>query len=197
MVDRGGLENRCGFAPTVGSNPTLSATYPIDSAAFSLFGEFFSLIPWVSLFGFRRRPVIHSRSPRFAAPVSAGLMGRLGLTGSKNRELSGKAGLWGRFRHFCAVESIALPVGYIRIPCSTITGKENRPNRERNSLDQGKNWRKQGGVFQEKSWSCSAQSSAMSVAIRLATLSWGGCLPSRIAVCRVGDRKARGRRRRI
>ncbi len=25
MVDRGGLENRCGFAPTVGSNPTLSA----------------------------------------------------------------------------------------------------------------------------------------------------------------------------
>ena len=27
MVDRGGLENRCGFAPTVGSNPTLSATY--------------------------------------------------------------------------------------------------------------------------------------------------------------------------
>jgi hypothetical protein len=25
VVDRGGLENRCGFAPTVGSNPTLSA----------------------------------------------------------------------------------------------------------------------------------------------------------------------------
>ena len=31
MVDRGGLENRCGFAPTVGSNPTLSATCPGES----------------------------------------------------------------------------------------------------------------------------------------------------------------------
>jgi hypothetical protein len=31
VVDRGGLENRCGFAPTVGSNPTLSATCPRES----------------------------------------------------------------------------------------------------------------------------------------------------------------------
>ena len=29
VVDRGGLENRCAFAGTVGSNPTLSAIFSI------------------------------------------------------------------------------------------------------------------------------------------------------------------------
>ena len=29
MDERGGLENRCGLRPTVGSNPTLSAGYKI------------------------------------------------------------------------------------------------------------------------------------------------------------------------
>ena len=31
-VERGGLENRCGFAPTVGSNPTLSASLRFSEA---------------------------------------------------------------------------------------------------------------------------------------------------------------------
>ena len=31
MVDWGGLENRCAFAGTVGSNPTLSASYPYNT----------------------------------------------------------------------------------------------------------------------------------------------------------------------
>jgi hypothetical protein len=34
VVDRGGLENRCGFAPTVGSNPTLSAITSIKSMGY-------------------------------------------------------------------------------------------------------------------------------------------------------------------
>ncbi len=34
--DWGGLENRCGFRPTVGSNPTLSAGYKIPRGSFRL-----------------------------------------------------------------------------------------------------------------------------------------------------------------
>jgi hypothetical protein len=34
VVEWGGLENRCAFAGTVGSNPTLSANYPFISASF-------------------------------------------------------------------------------------------------------------------------------------------------------------------
>ena len=33
VVDRGGLENRCACKRTVGSNPTLSAIFPIAAAA--------------------------------------------------------------------------------------------------------------------------------------------------------------------
>jgi hypothetical protein len=37
VVDRGGLENRCARKRTVGSNPTLSASYVIDSRGISSF----------------------------------------------------------------------------------------------------------------------------------------------------------------
>ena len=36
MVDRGGLENRCTFTGTVGSNPTASAKYPSKAIQYYL-----------------------------------------------------------------------------------------------------------------------------------------------------------------
>ena len=39
MVDRGGLENRCTFTGTVGSNPTLSANGIVSTASSLAVGE--------------------------------------------------------------------------------------------------------------------------------------------------------------
>jgi hypothetical protein len=63
---------------------------------------------------------------------------------AKYRELTGNIRFLGSFWRFLSLNPRAFSVGYGRIPCSSGTGNLNRPIREINPAEQGKNWEEQG-----------------------------------------------------